>query len=112
MRKERQRTRGAREAAAVQRAAEIEAERRAAAARRARAERRRLRWSKLRLWQRVPGSDRRRERWGVIGTIVLLVLLVVYVFTRSLAATLGSALICVIGAPVLAAFVLHDRNRS
>lgn len=112
MSKERQRTRAAREAAAAQRLAAAEAERQVAAARRARAERRRLRWSRVRLWQRRPGSARRREQWGVLGTIVLLVLLVVYVWTRSFAAVAGTALVCVIGAPVLVMLVFHDRSNS
>lgn len=116
MSKQRQRERAAREAQAAstarQRNAEADRARRVGAARRARAERNRLRWSRVRLWQTGPMSGARRERWGVLGIIVLLVLVVVFIWTRSLAAVAGTALICVIASPVLAAFVLHDRNRS
>ncbi|MBE7186968.1 hypothetical protein [Jatrophihabitans endophyticus] len=111
MSKQRQRDRAAREADAARQAAQRAQDRQVAAAQRARAERRRLWWARLRLWQHGPGFGRQRERWGALGTIVLLVLLVVYVWTRSVAATGGAALICVIAAPALAAFVIRDRSK-
>ena len=112
MSKQRQRERAARTAEAAARAAATQEQRRAASVSRARAQRRRLLWNRLRLWQHGPGSRHQREQWGALGTIVLLVLLVVYIWTRSFAATAGSALICVIAAPVLAMLIFHDRSRS
>uniref|UniRef100_UPI0035C9A576 hypothetical protein n=1 Tax=uncultured Jatrophihabitans sp. TaxID=1610747 RepID=UPI0035C9A576 len=83
-----------------------------AAARRAQAaarrERRALVWRRVRLWQHRPGT-RERERLGLLGILVLIVLLTVFVVTRSWSATLGAALVCVIAAPVY--LVLH-RSRS
>lgn len=111
MSKQRQAARAAREAEAAQRAARAEAERQAATARRARRDRWRMFWNRVRLWQHGPGFARRRERYGVLATVVLLVLLVVFLVTRSVTALLGTALVCVVAAPVLAAFVLNDRNR-
>ncbi|WP_375503379.1 hypothetical protein [uncultured Jatrophihabitans sp.] len=108
MSKARQTARAEREAAATARAAAD----RAAAARRstaaARRERRALLWRRLRLWQHHPGT-RQRERFGVLGILVLVVLLTVFVVTRSWSATLGAALVCVIAAPV---YLVLNRSQS
>jgi uncharacterized membrane protein len=106
--KQRQRTRAHREAQAAARA---EADRAAAARRNGaagRRQRRALLWRRLRVWQHRPGS-RQRERFGVLGILVLVVLLTVFITTRSWSATLGAALICVIAAPV---YLVLDRSSS
>ena len=108
MSKQRQVARAQREAQAAARAEAA----RAAAARRSgaagRRERRALLWRRLRVWQHRPGS-RQRERFGVLGILVLVVLLTVFFVTRSWSATLGAALICVIAAPV---YLVLDRSSS
>ena len=108
MSKARQTARAQREAALAARAHALQAERADADTRRRRAERRRLLWRRVRLWQHRPGS-RERERFGLLGVLVLVVLLTVFVVTRSLSATLGAALVCVIAAPV---YLVLDRSRS
>jgi len=108
--KQRQLARAERQRMAAQRAAAQEAERAKAAAARARRERRSLTWRRLRLWQHGPGFRRNRERWGAVGALVMCVLLVVFVVTRSLEAVLGTALVLVIAAPVLVLLIV-DRSR-
>ncbi len=108
MSKARQNARAEREAAATARALAAQAGQARAQARRRRAERRDLLWRRVRLWQHRPGS-RDRERFGLLGVLVLVVLLTVFVVTRSWSATLGAALVCVIAAPV---YLVLDRSRS
>ena len=110
MSKARQIARAQRERAAAASAAAARAEQERAAADRARRERRSLRWRRLRLWQHGAGFRRDRERWGWLGVLVFLGLLVTYLFTRSIGALVGTALIFVIAAPVLVLLFL-DRNR-
>jgi Flp pilus assembly protein TadB len=100
-----ERARLAHERAAV---ARLDAERAAAA--RARRERRALLWRRVRIWQHGPGFRRNRERWGWLGVLVFLGLLVTYLFTRSIGALVGTALIFVIAAPVLV-LLFVDRKR-
>jgi Flp pilus assembly protein TadB len=111
MSKERQTARAQRESADAARRQSMLAERERAAAARARAERRRLLWRRLRLWQHGPGFSRRREGWGALGTLVLLVVIVVFVVTRSVEAVLGTALIGLICAPLLV-MIFVDRSRK
>ena len=108
MSKARQSARAEREAAATARAHAVQAEQARADARRRRTERRRLLWRRVRLWQHRPGS-RERERFGLLGVLVLVLLVTVFVVTRSWSATLGAALVCVIAAPV---YLVLDRSRS
>jgi Flp pilus assembly protein TadB len=109
--KQRQAARAEREAADAARKQQTRAERERAAAQRARSERRRLLWRRLRLWQHGPGFRRRREGWGALGTLVLLVVIVVFVVTRSVEAVLGTALIGLICAPLLV-MIFVDRSRK
>ena len=107
MSKQRQLARAQREAEAAARA---EAGRAAAARRaeaRTRRERRALLWRRMRVWQHRPGT-RQRERFGVLGILVLVVLVTVFIVTRSWSATLGAALVCIIGAPV---YLVLNRSR-
>jgi Flp pilus assembly protein TadB len=96
-------------------AAEAAARRAAEAHRTARTRGRRaawsLRWKRVRLWQHGAQFRRRRETWGVVGTLILLALLLAYLLTRSVQDVIGTALILVIAAPVLVAF-LFDRSRK
>ncbi len=107
MSKARQTARAEREAAATARAQASSTGRARSDERRRRAERRRLLWRRVRLWQHRPGS-RERERFGLLGVLALVVLLTVFVVTRSWSATLGAALVCVIAAPV---YLVLDRSR-
>jgi Flp pilus assembly protein TadB len=97
-----------RKAAAAAEAARLEQERTAAA--RARRERRALAWRRVRIWQHGSRFRRNRESWGWLGVLVFLGLLVTYLFTRSIGALVGTALIFVIAAPVLV-LLFVDRNR-
>ena len=110
MSKQRQLARAERERLAAERAATARAEQERTAAARARSEHRSLIWRRLRIWQHGPGFRRNRERWGALGALVLCVLVVVWLFTRSVAALLGTALVLVIGAPVLVLLIV-DRRR-
>jgi Flp pilus assembly protein TadB len=111
MSKQRQLTRAQREQAAAQ----TTAARRAAAARaaevKARRERRDLAWRRLRLWQHGPAFRRDRERWGALATLVLLILLLVYLVSRSVGDVLITALALVICGPVLVLLFLDRRHR-
>jgi Flp pilus assembly protein TadB len=111
MSKARQVARAERQRDAAERAAVRQAEQARAAAVRARKERRALAWRRIRLWQHGPSFRRRRETWGALGTLVLLSLLVVYLLSRSWSAVLGTALIFVVGAPVLV-LLFFDRSRK
>jgi Flp pilus assembly protein TadB len=111
MSKARQLARAERQRVATERAAARRAEQQRIAAARARRERRALAWRRLRLWQHGPAFRRRRETWGALGILVLLTMLVVYVVTRSWGAVLGTALVFVVGAPVLV-LLFFDRSRK
>jgi hypothetical protein len=110
MSRERQLARAERQRAAAERAEAARLERERAAAARAKREQRSLMWRRLRLWQHGARFRRNRERWGALAAIVMSVLLVVFLFTRSWNAVLGTALVLVIGAPVLVLLII-DRSR-
>ena len=110
MSKARQIARAERERLAAERAAAAQAEAQKAAALRARRERRALLWRRVRIWQHGTTFRRNRERWGWLGVLVFLGLLVSYLFTRSIGALIGTALIFVIAGPVLV-LLFVDRNR-
>ena len=110
MSKARQRARAERERAAAVAAAAVKAEAQRLSAARARREQRALAWRRRRLWQHGPAFRRNRERWGWLGVLVFLGLLLVYLFTRSLGALVGTALIFIVAAPVLV-LLFVDRNR-
>jgi Flp pilus assembly protein TadB len=103
--------RAERTATAVARAEASRAAAQKAAVERARRERQALVWRRVRLWQHGPNFHRRRETWGALATLVLLSLLVVYLFSRSWGAVFGTALIFVVGAPVLL-LLFFDRSRK
>jgi Flp pilus assembly protein TadB len=109
--KARQTARAQRERAAAERAAAARAEQQRAAAARARRERRVLAWRRTRLWQHGPRFRRRRETWGAFATVLLLILFVVYLVTRSFGAVLVTALALLIVAPVLY-LLFFDRSHS
>ncbi len=108
MSKQRQVARAERERRAAEAAAAREAEQRRAAAARARKEQRALGWRRVRLWQHGPGF--RRDAWGAFATVLLLILLTVWLFSRSLTAVLVTALALVICAPVLYLLVFEKRK--
>jgi negative regulator of sigma E activity len=110
MSKARQIARAERERLAAERAAAAKAEAAQAAELRARQERRSLLWRRLRLWQHGPAFRRQRETWGALATVVLLVLLVVYLFSRSWSAVFATALALVVCTPVLV-LLFFDRSR-
>ena len=66
------------------------------------------RWRRVRLWQHGPGF--RRDAWGAFATVLLLILLTVWLFSRSLTAVLVTALALVICAPVLYLLVFEKRK--
>jgi Flp pilus assembly protein TadB len=111
MSKARQLARAERERAAAERAALARAEQQKATAARIRRERRALAWRRIRLWQHGPGFARRRETWGALATLVLLILLVVYLVTRTLGPVLVTALALLVCAPVLV-LLFFDRSRK
>jgi Flp pilus assembly protein TadB len=110
MSKQRQLARAERQRIAAERAAAAHVERQRSAAARARRERRALAWRRFRIWQHGPAFQRRRETWGAFATLLLLILLVVYLVTRSFGAVLVTALALLICAPVLA-LLFFDRSR-
>jgi Flp pilus assembly protein TadB len=111
MSKARQSARAERQRLAAERAAAARLEQEKSALARARRERRSLAWRRVRLWQHGPGFRRRRETWGALATLILLILLVVYLFSRSFADVLVTALALVVCAPVLV-LLFFDRSRS
>jgi Flp pilus assembly protein TadB len=111
MSKARQIARAERQRVAAERAALARVEHEKAATARARRERRSLAWRRIRLWQHGPGFHRRRETWGALATLVLLVLLVVYLVSRSLGDVLVSALAMLLFTPVLI-LLFFDRSRK
>jgi Flp pilus assembly protein TadB len=106
----RQLARAERERLAAERAAATHSEQQKVAALRARRERRALTWRRVRLWQHGPRFRRNRERWGVLGALVFGTLLLVYLFTGSLGALIGTALVLVVATPVLVLLII-DRSR-
>jgi Flp pilus assembly protein TadB len=108
--KARQAARAERERLAAARAAAAQAERQKAAAARARREQLSLTWRRLRIWQHGPAFRRRREAWGAFATLLLLILLVSYLVTRSFGAVLVTALALLICGPVLY-LLFFDRSR-
>jgi hypothetical protein len=109
--KERARARAERQAAAAARAETDALRRERAAAVRERRGRRVRWWRAVRLWQHGPAFRRNRGTWGALGTLVLGVLLVVYLFSRSVDATLVAALVCLVASPVLV-MLFFDRSRK
>ena len=63
----------------------------------------------MRLWQHGPGSAARCG--AAFATLLLLILLTVWLFSRSLTAVLVTALALVICAPVLYLLFFEKRNR-
>jgi Flp pilus assembly protein TadB len=108
--KARQKARAERQRVTAAAAAAAQAEAQRLAAARARRERRSLAWRQLRLWQHGAAFRRNRERWGWLGVLVFLALLLAYLFTRSLGAVLLTALVFIVTAPVLV-LLFVDRNR-
>jgi Flp pilus assembly protein TadB len=109
--KQRQLARAQRQQAAAKTAAARRAAADRAAAVKARSERRDLAWRRLRLWQHGPSFRRDRERWGALATLVLLILLLVYLVSRSVGDVLITALALLICAPVLVLLFLDRRRR-
>jgi Flp pilus assembly protein TadB len=99
--RQRRTARAERERVAAAQLAARDGERARLAAARARRERRSQWWRRLRLWQRTPSSARRRERWGVLGALVLVLLVAVFVATRSVTLVVVTALVLLVAAPVL-----------
>jgi hypothetical protein len=58
-----------------------------------------LRWRRLRLWQHGPGFH--RERWGSLGTLVLVLLVVTYLFIGTITAVVLVGLVLLIVMPAL-----------
>jgi Flp pilus assembly protein TadB len=80
------------------------------AKRRRRKQRRALAWRRLRLWQHGPGGNRQRENWTLLGTVVVAVLVLTYMFTESTREVLGIALIGLIASPLLLVLVFGRRK--
>ncbi len=108
---QRRHARAERERLAAERAAGTRAERERLAARRARKERRTLAWRRVRLWQHGAGFRRNRERWGALGTLVLLTLLLVWLFSRSFSYVLVTALALLVCLPVLVLLVVDRKPK-
>ncbi|HEV7192840.1 MAG TPA: hypothetical protein VGN35_06480 [Jatrophihabitantaceae bacterium] len=99
MSKQRAVARAQRQAVAAERArAAADARQRTERARASRA-RRRLMWRRIRLWQHGPGF--RREVWGAMGTVVLLLVVVAYLVTGSVTAVVLTGLVLVVVSPAL-----------
>jgi len=109
--KQRHAARAERERVAAERNAAARAVRERAAGERARRKRRSLAWRRVRLWQHGPVFRRNRERWGAFGTVMLLIPLLVYLFSRSLTNVLVTALALVVCAPVLVLLFFDRRSR-
>jgi Flp pilus assembly protein TadB len=108
--KARARARAERAALAADRAAETARRREREAAARVRRERRAAWWRSVRLWQHGPAFRRHRATWGALGTLVFVLLVVVYVFSGSLGTTFLVALVCVVASPLLV-MLFFDRSR-
>jgi Flp pilus assembly protein TadB len=111
MSKQRQVARAERERLAAEHAAARAAEARRRADRRARRGRRVLLWRRVRLWQHGPGFRRHRETWGIVAALIFVCLVVAYLLTRSVSVVVGTALVLVVGAPVLV-MIFFDRSRQ
>jgi len=109
--KERARARAERQALAAQRGATEAARRERDAVLRARRERRAQWWRNVRLWHHGPSFKRNRATWGALATLVLTALLLVYLFSRSFAATFVAALVCLVASPALV-MMFFDRSRK
>jgi len=109
--KARANARAEREAAAARRRAQGQARRERDARERARRERHELAWRRVRLWQHGAGFRRHKEAWAGLATLVLVVLLLTYLFTSSLAALIMVGLVLLIASPALAMLFL-DRSRK
>jgi hypothetical protein len=72
-----------------------------AARSRARREQLGLRWRRVRLWQHGPGFSRRREAAGALAALVLVLVVITYVVSRSATDVLVVALVLLVAAPVL-----------
>jgi hypothetical protein len=97
--------------AAARRAADrrrVEADRGARS--RDRREQRALAWRRLRLWQHGPGFSGRREAVGALAALVLVLIVVTYVATRSVTDVVVLALLLVLAAPILG-LVFFGRGR-
>jgi len=110
MSKARQVARAERQRLAAERAAAARAQQEKAAAARSRRERRSLAWRRIRIWQHGTGFRRNRERWGALAALAMCVLLIVFLFTGSFDAVVGTALVLVIALPVLVLLIV-DRSR-
>ena len=64
----------------------------------------------MRLWQHGPSFRRHRGTWGALGTLVFVLLIVVYVFSGSLGTTFVVALVCLVASPLLV-MLFFDRSR-
>jgi Flp pilus assembly protein TadB len=111
MSRQRQLARVERQRTAARTAAARRADAERAAALRARRERRDLAWRRTRLWQHGPSFRRNRERWGALATLILLILLLVYLVSRSFGDVFITAVALVICAPVLVLLFLDRRRR-
>jgi Flp pilus assembly protein TadB len=110
MSKARQAARSERQRTASERSAAAAAEQAKLAAVRARRERRSLLWRRMRLWQHGSNFRRNRERWGALAAVAMCVLLIVFIWTRSIDDVIGTALVLVIAAPLLVLLIV-DRRR-
>lgn len=99
MAKQRAIARAQREAAAAERARAAADQRQRAERSRATREQRRRLWLRVRLWQHGPGF--RREVWGALGTIVLLLVVVAYIVTGSVTAVVLTGLVLLVVGPAL-----------
>jgi Flp pilus assembly protein TadB len=109
--KQRQVARAHRERLSAQQAAAKAEERERVDRARARREQRALAWRRMRLWQHGSGFRRHRERWGALAILVLLVLLLVWLFSRSVGDVLVTALALVVCLPVLVLLIV-DRKKK
>jgi Flp pilus assembly protein TadB len=107
--KERQAARAEREAARAQRQAEQDARRARSLARDARARRRQEVWRQVRWWQH--GTGFRRDRWALLAMIILVCLGITFLLTTSWKTVGAVALVCLVAAPALGAFVFDRRSR-
>jgi len=109
--KERQRARAEREAARAERLVALEADRAREQQRAAKASKRQEKWRRRRLWQHGAGFRRDKEKWAALVTIILVCLLITFLLTSSIKAVLAVALVCLIAAPALGAYVFDRRSR-
>ncbi len=89
--------------------AEDEARRAREIARTARVRRRQEFWRHLRWWQH--GTGFRRDRWALLAMIILVCLGITFLLTSSWKTVGAVALVCLVAAPALGAFVFDRRSR-